>query len=381
MPEIDLSKLYQQDKSFSQEKKDGSVTAFLNMDIRLFPYKLSDKKKERFYFELNILLSAGVDIETALELIVEQQKNKKDKELFDKIKTEVLSHGNLAKALEDSKVFSAYETVSIEMGQESGMLSEVLKELADYYSRTIKQKRQLTNALSYPVIVLLASCGTVFFMMKFIVPLFSDFFKRLGGDLPYLTKVVITASDKFEKYGLWGFLVILVLAVAIYMQRKREWFQRASSMLILKMPFVGPLIRKTYIARFCSSMSMLLGAKIHTSHALELVGRMITFYPLKKSIEQSRQDYVKGIPLYNCLSKSDFYPGQMLSLIKVSEEVNRVDMVFKKLSQQYYEEVEQQTEMLGSMIQPILLLVIGAFVALILIAMYLPMFQVGTQMH
>ena len=381
MPEIDLSKLYQQDKSFSQEKKGGSVTAFLNRDIRLFPYKLSDKKKERFYFELNILLSAGVDIETALELIVEQQRHKKDKGLFDKIKAEVLSHGNLAKALEDSKVFSAYETVSIEMGQESGMLSEVLKELADYYSRTIKQKRQLTNALSYPVIVLLASCGTVFFMMKFIVPLFSDFFKRLGGDLPYLTKVVITASDKFEKYGLWGFLVILVLAVAIYMQRKREWFQRASSMLILKMPFVGPLIRKTYIARFCSSMSMLLGAKIHTSHALELVGRMITFYPLKKSIEQSRQDYVKGIPLYNCLSKSDFYPGQMLSLIKVSEEVNRVDMVFKKLSQQYYEEVEQQTEMLGSMIQPILLLVIGAFVALILIAMYLPMFQVGTQMH
>jgi type IV pilus assembly protein PilC len=382
MAGIDITKLSAV-KTGTEEKTDegSSIFAFLNKDIRIFAPKLSDKKKERFYFELNILLTAGVDIESALELIVEQQRNKKDKTIYENLKREVLSHGNLAKAMESTGLFSPYETVSIEMGQETGMMSEVLEELAKYYGRTIKQKRQLVNALSYPVIVLVASFGTVFFMMKFIVPLFADFFKRLGGELPYITSVVISFSDQLSNYSVILFFGLITAVFSCISQRKKTWYKRITAIIILKMPIIGPVIKKTYIARFCSSMAMLLSAKIHTSQALELVSRMITFYPLKRSIEQAKEEYIKGVPLYTCLSKHDLYPAQMLSLIKVSEEVNKVDVIFSKLSKQYSEEVEQQTEMLGSLIQPILLLFIGGFVAIILIAMYLPMFQVGTTMH
>ncbi|HEY6160627.1 MAG TPA: type II secretion system F family protein [Bacteroidia bacterium] len=383
MAGIDIRKLgsTSQQAKAAEGREEVSVFDLLNKEISLFPKKLNDRKKERFYFELGILVSAGVDIETALGLIVDQQRKKQDKEIFEKIKAEVLSHGNLAKAFERVKVFSVYEQVSIEMGQESGRLSEVLNELALYYGRTIKQKRQLVNAFSYPLIVLAASVGTVFFMMKFIVPLFSDFFKRLGGELPAITKMVIRFSDWLSHYGFYIFVLTLAVIGSIYVQRSRPWFRKWSSKFILGTPVFGEVIRKTYLARLSSSMSMLLSAKIHTAQALELVGRMIDFHPVKDSLSRAREEYMKGVPLHDCLAKYKFYPPQMLSLIKVAEEVNRLDMVFSKLSGQYFEEVEQQTQLMGSLIQPALLLLIGGFVAIILIAMYLPMFQFGTSLH
>lgn len=380
MAGIDLTKARFALARESAEKKSG-IFDLLNRDISIFKRGLSDKKKERFYSELSILLSAGVDIKTALELVVEQQAKETDKEIFRNILEAVINGSGLCDAMKASGKFSTYEEYSVRIGEESGKLNEVLQEQSAYYGRTIKQKRQIVNALSYPVVVLCTAVGTVIFMMNFIVPMFADVFKRFGGDLPWITKIVVSVSEGLSTYIGWIFLLLAAGAAFIVSQRRKDWFKRFSANLLLKLPVFGPLIRKIYLARLCSSMNLLLSAHTPLVHALELVSSMVDFPPISDSLETSKKEIMKGNSLYRALSKHGIYPSQFVSLVKVAEEVNQLDMIFGKLSKQYSDEVEHQTEMLRSLIEPLLIIFIGAFVAFILVAMYLPLFKLGTTIH
>jgi type IV pilus assembly protein PilC len=380
MAGIDLTKARYTLERETAEKKSG-LFDLLNKDISIFKRGLNDKKRERFYSELSILLSAGVDIKTALELVVEQQGKEADKEIFRKILEAIINGSGLCDAMKASGKFSTYEEYSVRIGEESGKLNEVLQEQAAYYGRTIKQKRQIVNALSYPIVVLCTAVGTVIFMMNFIVPMFADVFKRFGGDLPWITKIVVSVSEGLSTYIGWIFLLLIAGTAFIFSQRRKEWFKRFSANLLLKIPVFGPLIRKIYLARLCSSMNLLLSAHTPLVHALELVSSMVDFPPISDSLETSKKEIMKGNSLYQALSKHSIYPSQFVSLVKVAEEVNQMDMIFGKLSKQYSDEVEHQTEMLRSLIEPLLIIFIGAFVAFILVAMYLPLFKLGTTIH
>ena len=380
MREIDLNKLNSL-KNNPVEKEKKPVFDFLNKDIKLFGSQLSDRKKERFYSELGILLSAGVDIKTSFELIEEQQSKPADKELFGKIKNNVMGGKSLSDAFEEAAKFSAYEIFSIRIGEESGRLIEVLNEITIFYGKKIKQKRQLVNAISYPSVVLVVAMGAIFFMMNFIVPMFADVFKRFGGDLPYLTKLVIKASHFVSNYGLLFILFLCICIFFLYSQRNTEWFRKAGSEILIKIPFFGEMIKKIYLARFWQSMNLLLAAKTPIVNALGLVKNMVGFYPIEKSLNNVREDILKGKHFHDCLSKYKVYPSRMLSLVKVAEEVNQLDVIFEKLARQYSDEVEYETSMIGSFIEPIMILFLGLFVAVILIAIYLPLFQLSTSVH
>lgn len=359
-------------------KKGGSPLDFLNKDIQLFGGGLNDKKKERFYSELNILFTAGVDIKTALELIEEEQSKAKDKEIFAKIKERVISGESLSNAIHSAGHFSPYEFYSLQIGEESGRLPEVLKELSGYFAKKINQKRQVMNALSYPMIVLSAAGGAIFFMMNFVVPMFSDIFKRFKGDLPALTKLVIKFSNLVSKYSLSFFLLLIVLVAILYSQRKKAAFRKISSSFILKIPFFGDLIAKIYLARFCQSMNLLTAARTPLITAIELVQKMAGFYPIEASLQYVKEDIMKGKSLYESLSRFPIYNKRMVSLIKVAEEVNKLDTIFEKLAKQYNDEVEHQTGLIGNMIEPVMIILLGLLVAVILVAMYLPLFQLST---
>lgn len=377
MPAIDLNKI-QRTKSSNVEVKVKTTFDFLNKDIKLFGSGFSDKKKERFYSELCILFSANVDIRSALELIEEEQLKEKDRILFSKIKESVISGMSFSKALEQTGLFTMYEYYSLQIGEESGRLSEVLAELSNFFSKKIQQKRQLTSALSYPAVVFFASFGAIFFMMKFVVPMFSDVFKRFKGELPYFTKLIIRISDVFGNYSLYMILGFILLSVFFYHQRKAIWLRRSGAALILRLPVMKDMISKIYLARFCQSMNLLISAKTPLVTAIDLVKKMVGFYPIEISLETVQEDILKGLPLHVSLSKFKIYNKRMTSLIKVAEEVNQLDTMFAKLAKQYSDEVEHQTSILGSLIEPVMIIFLGLLVALILVAMYLPLFQMSS---
>lgn len=379
MATIDLNKIQTpQTKPSQKQEEKPPLFDFLNKDIQMFSAGFNDKKKESFYSELHILFSAGVDITSALELIEEEQEKEKDKQLFSKIKARVIGGASLSTAMQETGMFTAYEFYSLQIGEESGQLTEVLKELSFFFSKKIQQKRQLVSALSYPVIVFAASFGAIFFMLKFVVPMFADVFKRFKGELPYFTKLIIRASDVFSNYSFYIIILITAVIVFLYYSRQTLWFRKYSAEVLLLTPIVKDMISKIYLARFCQSMNLLIGAKIPLITAIDLVQKMIGFYPIEISLETVKKDIMKGDSLHHSLSKFKIYNKRMISLIKVAEEVNQMDTMFSRLSKQYSDEVEHQTSVLGSLIEPVMIIFLGVLVAVILVAMYLPLFQMGS---
>lgn len=355
----------------------GGIWGFLNKDIQLGGDKLPDTVKESFYLELYTLLEAGVDIRTALELIKNEQKKKKATALFEDILQQVVNGNTLSEALKSKRHFTSYEYFSVQIGEETGKLLQVLKELALFFQKKIKQRRQVIGALMYPAVVLLVAFSASAFLLTYVVPMFSDVFKRFGSDLPAVTKAVISLSIFLKKYVVIFFLFLVTLVTIVAWQRKNNWFRRMSTTAVLKMPVVGAIIQKIYLSRFANTMALLVGAKIPIVQAIQLTRQMITFYPIEQSLTIIEENLVAGNALHKSLSAFSVYPPKMVSMIKVGEEVNQMELFFSRIAAQYSNEVEYQANMLNKLLEPLIIVVLGLIVGVVLIAMYLPLFKLG----
>jgi len=357
-------------------KPSSGLFELLNKDITLFP-TMGDKQKEAIYHELSILLKAGVDLKSGLELLILQQQKPKEAKLLATIKDQIVAGGSLSGAMQEQRDFTPYEYYSIQIGEETGKLGDVLAELALFYRKRLKQRRQLTSALMYPAIVTLTSLGAVFFMMNFIVPMFSDIFKRSGSELPAITKFIVDISTFTRKYAPVAILVMLLGVTWLYLQRKEVWLRKSTSAILLKLPIFGGMIRKIYLARFCNSMALLSGSKIPLIRAIQLSKQMVGFYPIEISLQRIEEDILQGQSLHQSLANFKIYDIKLVSLIKVGEEVNQLTDFFGKLATQYSDDIEHQSAMISSLLEPFIIIFLGVFVGIILIAMYLPLFQMG----
>lgn len=374
---IDLNTL-KSTKTSSPKKEENSAFAFLNKDIQLFGNALNDKKKEAFYHELHILLTAGVDIRSTLDLIAKEQTKKKDRELFESIRDKVVAGATFSGAMQETGKFSSYEFYSVQIGEETGKLPVVLKELAEYFQQNIKLRRQIVSALTYPSIVLFTSFGAIFFMLNFIVPMFADIFKRFGGKLPAITAFIVNLSEAFSDYFFVGLVLSVSVFVLIFSQRKKLWFRRMAVRIVFAIPLMGPMVQKIYLARFSHSMSLLIASRIPLLRALGMIRQMIGFLPIEDSLDQMEKDIMQGEALNKSMSRFSVYPGRMISLVKVGEEVNQLDVFFGKIAKQYTDDVEHQTTLISSLIEPFMIIFLGLIVGFILIAMYLPLFQLSS---
>ena len=378
MPSIDLSR-YETKKTVKPTKAGdgGGLSALLSRDISFGSKELNDKKKEYLYLELSSLLQAGINLKSSFELITADQQKDKDKELYKNIQDAVLGGTTFSQALQQTGKFSLYEVYSLQIGEETGKLIEVLQDLAKFYQNKIKTRRKIVSALTYPCVVLTSSLGAVFFMLKFVVPMFGDVFKRFGGHLPWITEKIIGVSNAMEN-NFWRVMVLLALIVAfILFTRKTEKFREIFSKLLLRTPLIGNLVQKIYLARFCNSMRLLISAKLPLLRAIALIRQMIRYYPIESSLQKVEDDIMNGKSLHESLQQFKVYPSKMIQLVKVGEETNQLDYFFGKISEQYIEEVEYKTSTLSSMMEPLIIIFLGIIVGIILIAMYLPLFQMS----
>ncbi len=358
------------------------LTDLLNKDISIFSKgKPGDKFKEALYSELGMLLKEGIDIKTSIEILLDDHEPGEGKQAIQAIHQKIIKGTKLAEALKENEIFTPYEFQTIRIGEESGRLIQVLAELAIFYQRKIKQQKQLMGALTYPLLVTGVAAGAVFFMMNFIVPMFAEIFKRFNGELPFLTQLIINVSQFLSSYAWIMGLFIAVVVGLIYSQRKTADFEKYSALMLLKIPVVGVLIHKIYLARFCQSMALLLESKITIVEALNLVENMISFYPIQQSISTITKKIILGESLHQSLAMYPIYPARMIKMIKIAEEVNKTDVMFHKLSTQLSNEVEHQLELVNKLLEPILIVVLGAVIGVILIAMYMPLFQLGSQIQ
>jgi len=379
MQGIDIKKLNSNAKRsvVVAEETPNDIWNILNREIRLFG-GIKSHVKESFYHELAILIHAGVDLKAALDLVVGEQKKDANRKLMENIRSCIIEGESLSGALRKQQVFTPYEYYSIQIGEETGRLVPVLEDLALYFKKQIKQRRQITGAMMYPAIVTCTSFGAVFFMLNFIVPMFADIFSRTGGQLPAITLFIVNAST-FLKAAIFPLMsVLLVISLVFYFQRKKDKLRMILSTFVLRLPVFGEMVRKIYLGRFCNSMALLTGAKVPLIRAIQLSRQMAGFYPIERSLMEIENCILHGQSLHSSLAAFKIYDTKMISLVKVGEEVNQLSAFFEKVAQQYNEDVEHQSALLSSIMEPFIIIFLGLFVGIILIAMYLPLFQLGS---
>ncbi|MCX2839443.1 type II secretion system F family protein [Salinimicrobium sp. MT39] len=355
----------------------ASLDSLLKKEINFFGKTFSDKKKEQFYSELSVLLKSGVNLKMALDLIEESQKEN-DKKIISKLNEEILRGSSFAAAMEKDKNFTPYEYRAIKIGEQTGQLTFVTNDLAEYYQRKNEQKRQVMSSLTYPIIVLFTAFIVVFFMLKYVVPMFEDIFEQNRVELPFLTQVIVKASHLLEVNGMYIFFGVAALIVGLRASRKKEWFRKYSGQISLKLPIIGEYVRKIYITRFTHTMMLLTNSKIPVVNGLAMVREMVNFHPLQESLRTIEADILQGQRMSESFKKHPLFDKKMIALLKVAEETNQTEYVFKKLYDQYSREVEYQSKTITNILNPILTLMVGFIVGLILIAMYLPMFRLSS---
>lgn len=361
--------------TYKTEKKQNRPAALPSGGIS-FSKKMNDKKKEIFYRELGMLLRSGVDFKKALE-ILGQQSGKLEKQIIAEIKEKVVHGKSVNESMRESGHFSAYEYYSIQIGEETRKLEEVLTELQKYFSRKIQMKRQVVSVLTYPVIVLLVTVLVLYFMLNKVVPMFSSVFKQFGSELPKSTQMIIKISNHSGTIFATVFAVIVGLVVMHYTMKQQRGYRNFTTKLILKVPYFGNLIRKIYISRFCQAMNLLITSKTTLLNSLSLTSKMIGFYPIEVAIEEIKEDITRGVSLSDSMRKYPVFESKMVSMVEVAEQVNQLDTMFERLTEQYNEEISHQTKMIGVILEPMIIIVIGVIVGVIMVSMYAPMFDLS----
>ncbi len=360
----------------SKKRKPSVFNSEVNFSASFFK-RFSDKQKEDFYREFSTLIKSGVDFNQALEILTNQQKSKFIKSIYRTINEEVVKGKSLHLAIQNFKHFSPYEYHSIKIGEDTRRLPDIFDQLQKFFSRKIKMKRQIVSVLAYPMFVLLITFGVLYFMLNFVVPMFASVFQQFGKDLPKITQFVVNVSNNFNTILLIILGVFLILFAIHKFFKDRDSYKRIVSQILLKIPYFGNLVRKIYLARFCQSFGLLLSAKTPLITSLELIEKMITFYPLKKALFQTKSDILKGETLANSLKKHTFFTPKIISLTAIGEQINKLDSMYDGLANQYNDDVDHSTKMIGTILEPVMIVIIGGIVGFIMVAMYSPIFNLS----
>lgn len=342
-----------------------------------FSKKLSDKKKEIFYRELGMLLRSGVDFKKALEILSNQSANKFERELILQIKEKIVEGRSIYESMRESNQFSAYEYYSIQIGEETRKLEEVLGELQKYFNRKIQMKRQIISVMTYPTIVMLVTVLVLYFMLNKVVPMFSSVFKQFGSELPKSTQIILKISNHSGMIFSIFIGVIIGLITIHMLLKEKNGYKSFTTKMILIIPYFGNLIRKIYLSRFCQAMNLLITSKTTLINSLSLTAKMIGFYPIEIAIEQIKEDITKGSSLNESLRKHNVFENKMVSMLEVAEQVNQLETMFERLTEQYNEEISHQTKMISVILEPMIIIVIGTIVGVIMVSLYAPMFDLS----
>ena len=375
---IELSTIRKVENNNEGQKRFKDLFESLQHGVTSKPGSLNSKKKEVFYHELYSLVKSGLDLKNAIELINDGNQNKNLKKIYDSI-VEGLDEGkNLSSIMEEMRTFSSFEYYCVEIGEEIGQLPTILYDLAQYYKNKNKLSKQVKSALTYPTVVLLTAFLAVYFMMEFLIPMFSDIFGRYNTELPYLTKVIVNVSNSFSSYSLIFISVLISIALGISLFRSKPWFRKYSSSFLLHAPLVASFVRLNYQSRFCYTMALMLRSKADLMTAIQLTRKMIHFYPIEKALFDIEAGLEQGSSLHSKMKEHSVFSNKITHFVKIAEEVKMLDEAFSNLSNQFSSELDYRTGILSSLMEPILIVVLGLLVGTILVALYLPMFQIST---
>src|SRR5215204_2289576 len=332
-----------------------------------------------FSRQLATMINAGLPIVRALYVLSEQTENPKLKDVVIEVRKDVEAGLSLSEALEKHpEAFSRLYVEMVKAGEVGGILDGVLLRLADQLEREQDLRRKIKSAMTYPVLVMILAILATSFMLIFIVPVFAGLFQDLGGTLPLPTRICMLLSSILTSF--WGILVYAAMGLGVYLffrWKKTEQGRKVWGRAVLRIPAkIGDVVHKVALARFARTLATLSAAGVPILQSIEITATSSGNWVVEKALLKSRDAVREGIPLYKPLEGEPIFPPMVTRMIAVGEETGDVDGMLTKIAEFYESEVDAAVKALTSIIEPIMIVVVGSIVGFIVISMYLPMFKI-----
>jgi type IV pilus assembly protein PilC len=331
----------------------------------------------RFTRQFATMISAGLPMVQCLEILGAQMESPVFRKIIIEVKESVQSGSTLSEALgRHKKAFDDLYVNMVEAGEVGGALDTILVRLANYREKADKLIRKVKGALVYPIVVMVVAIGVTFAMLRFIVPVFAKMFAGLGAELPAPTKIVLGISQFLQSNTLFMIMGLIALGIGYRLFVKRPDGRLFVDKMKLRLPMLGELIRKSAIARFTRTLSTLLSSGVSILDALNITARTSGNMVLQHAIRKSMLSIAEGETITAPLKDSGVFPPMVTQMISVGEKTGGLDEMLTKVADFYDEEVDAAVAALTSIIEPVIIVFMGGMIGCILIAMYLPMFDI-----
>jgi type IV pilus assembly protein PilC len=342
--------------------------------------KITSKDIAVFSRQLATMLASGVPLVQAMEIIGRGHPNPGMAEMVLSIKADVEGGSSLAKALRKRPVqFDNLFCNLVDAGEQAGVLDTLLDKIATYKEKTESIKGKVKKAMVYPAAVLSVAVVVVAIIMVFVVPQFKDLFASFGAELPAFTLMVVKISDFVAAY--WWLMVIGIaatVAVLVNIWKRSPKFRETVDRILLKVPVIGQIMHKSALARFCRTTSTMFAAGVPLVEALESVAGATGSTVYEKAVLAMRSDVATGQSLQLTMRQQGLFPHMVIQMVAIGEESGALDEMLAKVADFYEEEVDNMVDALSSLLEPLIIVILGILVGGLVVALYLPIFQLGT---
>ena len=329
-----------------------------------------------FTRQFSVMIDAGLPLVQCLEILGRQEPNKHFAAAILKVREDVEAGAALADAMKrHPKTFDALYSNMIAAGEAGGILDTILKRLAVYIEKAVKLKGEVKSAMIYPVAVIVIAVLVVGAILWKVIPTFASLFQGLGAQLPMPTRVVIALSDGIVAYGWIVLVVIGLIGWAIKTYYATEGGRRMIDRLLLKTPILGGILRKVAVARFCRTLSTLLASGVPILDGLDITARTAGNAIIEDAIQTTRSGIERGETVSGPLRETNVFPSMVVQMINVGETTGALDAMLSKIADFYEEEVDTAVAGLLTLMEPVMIAFLGVVVGGIVIAMYMPIFD------
>jgi type IV pilus assembly protein PilC len=332
-----------------------------------------------FTRQLATMLKAGVPLLQSFDIVARGSSNPRLTRMLNDIRGDVETGTSLSGAFRKHPLqFDALYCNLVEAGEAAGILETLLERLATYQEKTIELQNKIRSALIYPVAVLVVAFVVVSVIMIFVIPSFKDIFKSFGADLPLPTLVVIQMSEVFVSYW-WAIFGSIGLGCYMALQswRRSERVQMAVDRAMLKLPIFGSLVHKAAVARWARTLSTMFAAGVPLVEALDSVGGAAGNAVFAEATEQIQRDVSTGAALTSSMQATGIFPNMVLQMSSIGEESGSLDQMLSKVADFYEQEVDEAVKGLSTLMEPIIIVILGTLIGGIVVSMYLPIFKLG----
>jgi type IV pilus assembly protein PilC len=341
--------------------------------------KITDEDITMFTRQLATMLKAGVPLLTSFDIVAKGHGNPSVTKLLMDIKNDIETGSSLTQAFrKHPNEFDALYCNLIQAGEQAGILDALLARLATYKEKTLGVKKKIKSALFYPTAVIVAAFVITAVIMIFVIPAFKELFSSFGANLPTPTLIVMAISDIFVTYwwlifgGIWGSIWGFLKA-----WKKSEAIQIVMDRLLLKIPIIGKIMLDATIARWCRTLATMFAAGVPLVESLDSVGGAAGNYLYKLATKKIQTEVSTGTSLTLAMQSTNMFPNMVMQMVAIGEESGALDSMLGKVADYYEEEVDNAVEALSSLMEPIIMVVLGTLIGGLVVAMYLPIFKMG----